>query len=204
MKDRIPTYPNRIKLTAVNADDGIYDLARADEPTEIGTPLNRSTLLKDTTAQLYGLGDTAVPDDVLNRLAWHDVGYATLTEETADTIEITITEDIRNCSELIIVGYNGTQTSTNVVSCTASLVLEDTTTILLTDIFPENPIYFYSKTGDTIKYSSYRSSITKIKENAILYENNTVASDSKPTKVILAKGAIGTFTSGAEIYLKAR
>ena len=34
-----------------------------------GTDLNKSTLLKDTTAALYGLGTDATPDDVLQELA---------------------------------------------------------------------------------------------------------------------------------------
>lgn len=41
MKDRIPTHAGRIKLTAVDATNGIYDMVRADEPVEEGTPLNK-------------------------------------------------------------------------------------------------------------------------------------------------------------------
>ena len=33
-----------------------------------GTPLNKDTLLKDTTAALYGLGSDATPDDVFNKI----------------------------------------------------------------------------------------------------------------------------------------
>lgn len=36
--------------------------------TQTGTPLNKASLLKDTTAALYGLENTAVPDDVLAKL----------------------------------------------------------------------------------------------------------------------------------------
>lgn len=67
MKDRIPTYPGRVKLTQVSGD--IYDLERADQPSEAGTPLNKATFLKDATAALFGLANAAVPDDVLAAIA---------------------------------------------------------------------------------------------------------------------------------------
>lgn len=67
MKDRIPTYPGRVKLTQVSGN--IYDLERADQPSETGTPLNKATFLKDATAALFGLTSAAVPDDVLAAIA---------------------------------------------------------------------------------------------------------------------------------------
>lgn len=39
--DRIPTYPGRVKLTPVDASNNIYDLTRADQPIEEGTPINK-------------------------------------------------------------------------------------------------------------------------------------------------------------------
>ena len=44
MKNRESLYPGRIKLTPVDAANGIYDLVRADEPQEEGTPLNKALL----------------------------------------------------------------------------------------------------------------------------------------------------------------
>ena len=38
--DRVPTYAGRIQLIPVDADKGIYDMVRADEPTVVGTPIN--------------------------------------------------------------------------------------------------------------------------------------------------------------------
>lgn len=66
MKDRVPVYPGRVKLTPVSGQENTYDMVRADEPTQEGTPLNKATFLKDTTAALYGLGTGAVPDDVFS------------------------------------------------------------------------------------------------------------------------------------------
>ena len=69
MKDRIPLYPGRVKLNPVSGQPNTFDLVRADQPTQEGTPLNKASLLKDTTAALFGLGADAVPDDVLHLLS---------------------------------------------------------------------------------------------------------------------------------------
>ena len=65
MQDRVPLYPGRVKMTPVAGQANTFDMVRADDPTQVGTPLNKATLLKDATAALYGLGTGAVPDDVL-------------------------------------------------------------------------------------------------------------------------------------------
>ena len=69
MQDRISTYPGRVKLTPVPGQEHTYDMTRADQPTQPGTPLNKATFLKDATAALYGLGADAVPDEVLSILS---------------------------------------------------------------------------------------------------------------------------------------
>lgn len=68
MQDRVPLYPGRVTMTPVAGQANTFDMARADDPTQAGTPLNKATLLKDATAALYGLGTGAVPDDVLAEL----------------------------------------------------------------------------------------------------------------------------------------
>lgn len=42
VKDRIPTYPGRIKLIPVAGQANTYDMVRADEPIEPGTPINKA------------------------------------------------------------------------------------------------------------------------------------------------------------------
>lgn len=69
MKDRIPLYPGRVTLTPVSGQANTYDLTRADQPTQEGTPLNKASLLKDATAALYGKTAEAVPDDLLSVLS---------------------------------------------------------------------------------------------------------------------------------------
>ena len=69
MKDRIPRYAGRVRMTPVSGQQNVYTMERADQPTQEGTPINKATLLKDATAQLYGLTSSAVPDDVLVAIA---------------------------------------------------------------------------------------------------------------------------------------
>jgi hypothetical protein len=42
VKDRVPTYPGRIKLTKPDGTSEYYTLERADAPTQEGTPINKA------------------------------------------------------------------------------------------------------------------------------------------------------------------
>ena len=64
MKDRIPTYAGRVKLIPVPNILNTYDMERADEPKQDGTPLNSSTLLGIDILQDLSLGQDATPADV--------------------------------------------------------------------------------------------------------------------------------------------
>lgn len=55
MKDRSPKYPGRVKLTPVAGQTNIYDMTRADEPDDTGTPFNTRTMLQNSTAQFLKL-----------------------------------------------------------------------------------------------------------------------------------------------------
>ena len=69
MKDRIPTYAGRVNLIPVPNQPNTYDVARADEPVQEGTPLNKNTLLTDETAAELGLGENeATPDKAFKKL----------------------------------------------------------------------------------------------------------------------------------------
>ena len=69
MQDREPTYPGRVTLTPVYGLANTYDMERADQPLQEGTPLNKASLLKDATAALFGKTNAAVPDDILSLLS---------------------------------------------------------------------------------------------------------------------------------------
>lgn len=75
MQDRVSLYPGRVKLVPVSGQANTYDMVRADSPTQEGTPLNKASMLKDSTASLYGLPNTAVPDDVLSWISFLNKYY---------------------------------------------------------------------------------------------------------------------------------
>ena len=53
--DRISTYPGRVKLNPVAGQTNVYDMVRADEPTEPGTPINRA-LFQSIIGQVNAIG----------------------------------------------------------------------------------------------------------------------------------------------------
>ena len=69
MYDREPLYPGRVKLTPVSGQSNVYDMVRADQPAQAGSPLNKNTFLKDTTAALFGKTSAALPDEIFQILA---------------------------------------------------------------------------------------------------------------------------------------
>lgn len=69
MQDRVPLYPGRVTLTPVAGQENTFDMVRADQPTQEGTHLNKASLLKDETAESFGLGTDSCPDDVLQILS---------------------------------------------------------------------------------------------------------------------------------------
>ena len=67
--DRIPTYPGRVKLTPVSGQTNTYDLVRADQPIEEGTPINKAlfdqkayTLTGDVTVYVATTGSDVTGD----------------------------------------------------------------------------------------------------------------------------------------------
>lgn len=73
MKDRIPTHPGRVKLLPVPGEANTYDMERADDPMEEGTPLNKKNLLSDRTADVIGLPrEAATVDTALSILGIFD------------------------------------------------------------------------------------------------------------------------------------
>lgn len=55
MQDRTPKYPGRVKLLPVAGQENIYDMTRADEPDDTGTPFNKRTMLQDSTGRFLRL-----------------------------------------------------------------------------------------------------------------------------------------------------
>ena len=65
MENRMPTKPNRIKLTDDNGNIKYYTMERADEPSVEGTPLNKATLFDSENENRYGC---SLPNDALKML----------------------------------------------------------------------------------------------------------------------------------------
>lgn len=55
MKDRTPKFPGRVKLKPVAGQTDTYDMTRADDPEDTGTPFNTRTMLQDSTARFLRL-----------------------------------------------------------------------------------------------------------------------------------------------------
>ena len=68
MVDRAALHPGRVKLVPVEGAVNTFDMTRADEPIQAGTPLNKGTLLSESVASKLGLGGSATPSDALNAL----------------------------------------------------------------------------------------------------------------------------------------
>lgn len=53
-KDRVPTYPGRVKLIPVEGQPNTYDMIRADAPTEEGTPIDKAAFDSIIKSRLTG------------------------------------------------------------------------------------------------------------------------------------------------------
>ena len=75
MKDRIstPSKAGRVLITPEDGSAPFYAvLSMADEPLEEGTALVKANLLRDQTAEKFGFGPDAVPDDALSLLGTYN------------------------------------------------------------------------------------------------------------------------------------
>lgn len=64
VQDRVSTYPGRVELTPVSGQTNVYDMVRADQPVQEGTPLNKAlldqkanTLTEDVTVYVSTSGN---------------------------------------------------------------------------------------------------------------------------------------------------
>ena len=70
MKDRIPKYPNRKKLTRADGTVETVYLENYDEPLQEGTPLNTANIMSDKVAKLFGLPvPDSTPSQALDKLS---------------------------------------------------------------------------------------------------------------------------------------
>ena len=106
MQDRISNHPNRWVLTPVTGETNTYDFTRADDPTQVGTPLNKATFLTDSAASAVASLGVTSPDlpseaiaaiaGILANMGVSDVGHVeagsyvgTGTNSTSTYLDIT-------------------------------------------------------------------------------------------------------------------
>lgn len=70
MRNRLPTYPGRVHLAPVEGQANVFDLTRADQPQDPGTPLNKGTLLSDDVeALIWGAAADRTPNDAFGKVS---------------------------------------------------------------------------------------------------------------------------------------
>ena len=210
MQDRVPLYPGRVTLTPVSGQANTYDLTRADQPTQEGTPLNKASLLKDATAALFGETNAAVPDDILSLLSKSALAQIKekYTKTTIGTVAVgkTITLNVSGTPKEFIVVHQGKPSSLYDDSCNG-------TWLLMKDIY-ENRAW-HSSNSNSYKASTIHSYLNgtflglldsntqkAVKQVKIPYVNGTggsaVASGANglPAKIFLLSGyEVGWTTS---------
>ena len=87
MKDRTPKFPGRVKLKPVSGQTDTYDMTRADDPDDTGTPFNKRTMLQDSTAQFLKLPlANPFPDDALRHMVDRIVPIGTIRTSPAQSL----------------------------------------------------------------------------------------------------------------------
>lgn len=168
MKDRIPTYPGRVTLVPVEGQANTYDLIRADQPTQTGTPLNKSTLLKDATAELFGLTSDAVPDDAFaflgrfNEYWWEKCSITPASVSLGEFVS----------STHVKIWGTSTSTSRTIVYGTGVTLNEDKT-ITITGANSVTLTY-----SEFVSDSSYESNRSKLANKYIAYGSNITTSST--------------------------
>lgn len=123
MKDRISTYPGRVKLTPVSGQTNTYDMTLADSPTENGTPLSKATFLSDSVSEKYfAPGTDHTVSDVLDTLGsaalWDGTKFRTILNSAPIGVQVVTGYYTGNG----VSGQAGDQTQTISLTFTPKLV----------------------------------------------------------------------------------
>lgn len=199
MKDRVPIYPGRVTLTPVSGQTNTFDLVRADQPTQEGTPINKASLLKDATAALYGKTNAAVPDDILNLLSKSTLAQIKekYTKTTIGTLAVgkTITLNVSGTPKEFIVVHQGKPSDMYDDSCSG-------TWLLMKDCYESRK--WHSSNSNSYKASTIHSYLNSTFLN--LFDSN-IKDAIKQVKIPYVNGtgnsAVGSGANGlsAKIFL---
>lgn len=144
MQDRVAAYPGRVQLTPVSGQTNVYDLARADDPIQAGTPINKATLLTDAAAAAVeaAAGENSPPSLPSQALAMLAAAISDLNGKAV---------------QMETGGYTGTGTYGSANPCTLTFSFQPSIVIIAqmvdTDAETHNVPLIY-KWGDATSWSS--------------------------------------------------
>jgi hypothetical protein len=106
--DRVPSQPNRFKITKADGTSEYVTLERADEPMQVGTPINKELLDKMTMAENIELSDntglhfnTSVLDEWLEASQKSDIGYKFNIKNISCLSDSDIVDNLQNPPDII-------------------------------------------------------------------------------------------------------
>lgn len=176
MKDRVVEHANRYKLTPVSGTSDTYDLEAAPGVvTEAGTDLNKATLLKDTTAALYGLGPEAVPDEVLQYLSGAFVGIPAMKKLAEFSgVSVTTTPVSVSLSGVDLSGYTRLQV---VIKLTVSETITEASGSIYMRINNNTSNIFYGHASAESNFGSTQADKSFISPFPYVYGNGVAVLD---------------------------
>lgn len=196
MKDRNVEFPNRYRMVKVEGTDDIFDLIPAPgEISDEGTFINKFTLLKDATAEMFGLGADAVPDDVFSWFGYYTKHLWNKRTHTTEAGYVEVkTKATRNDGYYITQGNSRTiyvATSISINQSNGEISLKNPVTLT-----SKGPGYFdnYRTAADLTAFLRGKYVLglygASYGDHPILYLDDTVIVDS-----------VGDFTDGISFYL---
>lgn len=207
MKDRTPTKPGRVQLVPVAGQTNIYDMSMADEPTEVGTALNKANLLSDASAAAVWRGSAPADPSVSDALA-ELAGRNKILLDTTTTSNIssggfkteTLADDIENYREIEIWIYKESSQASLTIDVDSS-VNSNKRIAEFAGSVPSR----YAKAFFVDNSASSHSVITVATDrNSSLYPltNKAYSASNKLEGTSITIGASGyTFGSGARIII---
>lgn len=193
MNDRISTEVlanGAIRYAEYNAQGGLVGyryMLPADEPSEVGTPISKATLLKDMTAALFDFPSSAVPDDVFvflgkfNEHWWRRRNESASIKKTGITSNVLILRGMPSASTTIQYSENATINESNVleldnpqsmtISLSTGTVYEDLVNIAPCYIKLSNGNIYYLPVGTTGGLDTSKTISRGYEGNNIYYLN---------------------------------
>lgn len=113
MYDRETTKPGRVLITPEDGSPSFYaTVVMADEPIREGDAPTKKNLLKDATAEMLGLPDSATVNDAIYEASkgvrWHVLADVTLAESDVQGAVIPLARDFTEHSSIVTAMFTAT------------------------------------------------------------------------------------------------